>query len=104
MFKKIIVQEKENDVPETASNQNPYLSARRTWNDYISGQVAQRKLWQIVAFGSLMSTVLAVAGLIYHASQNKFVPYVIQVDNLGRVEFNQSHDRGFCNEFPHCCI
>lgn len=89
MFKKIIVQETENEVPETESNTNPYLSSRRTWNDYISGQVAQRKMWQIVAFASLMSTLLAIAGLIYHASQNKFVPYVIQVDNLGRVEFKE---------------
>ena len=87
--RRIEIAETETDVSEAVSNRNPYLSARRTWNDYISSQVALRKLWQIVAFGSLMSTLLAVAGVIYFASQNHFIPYVVRVDNLGRVSFDE---------------
>ena len=87
--RRIEIAETETDVSEAVSNRNPYLSARRTWNDYISSQVALRKLWQIVAFGSLMSTLLAVAGVIYFASQNHFIPYVVRVDNLERVSFDE---------------
>lgn len=62
---------------------NPYLSARRTWNDHMRGMQASRSLWQLLAILCLMIALGSLAGVIYIGSQSKFVPYVVQVDKLG---------------------
>lgn len=67
---------------------NPYLNAKRTWNDYISSEIAQRKLWQIVALLSLCGSLFCIIGIIYIGSLSKFTPYVIEVDKLGRSQYS----------------
>lgn len=62
---------------------NPYLSARRTWNDYTGSIIAARRMWQAVAVVSLMIVLVTIGGLISVAGKSKFVPYVIEVDKLG---------------------
>ena len=64
-------------------NDNPYLSARRSWNDHMESMAASRNMWQILAILSLMITLAAVGGIIHIGSQSKFIPYVVQIDNLG---------------------
>ncbi len=64
-------------------NENPYLSARRTWNDHMGSIASSRNMWQILTLLSLMIVLAAVGGIIYIGSQSKFVPYVVQVDKLG---------------------
>lgn len=65
-------------------SQNPYVSARRTWNDYTGGQIAARRMWQAVGIASLMIVLACVGGLINVASQSKFIPYVVEVDSIGK--------------------
>ncbi len=65
-------------------SENPYLSARRTWNDYTGGIIASRRMWQVVAIVSLMIVLAAVGGLIKVAGQSKFIPYIIEVDSIGK--------------------
>ena len=72
---------------ENSSNDNPYLNGTRTWNDFISGQVAQRKMWQVTALTSLMCMMLCIMGVIYIGSQSKITPYIVEVDSLGRSQF-----------------
>lgn len=64
-------------------NDNPYLSARRSWNDHMESMAASRNMWQILAILSLMITLAAVGGIIHIGSQSKFIPYVVQIDHLG---------------------
>ncbi len=64
--------------------ENPYLAARRTWNDHVASQVAARRLWQLVAILALMIVMAAVGGIIQIGSQSKFIPYVVEVDKLGQ--------------------
>ncbi len=64
-------------------NENPYLSGRRSWNDHMESVAASRNMWQILAILSLMITLAAVGGIIHIGSQSKFIPYVVQIDNLG---------------------
>ncbi|SEG06936.1 VirB8/TrbF family protein [Nitrosomonas ureae] len=64
-------------------NDNPYLSARRSWNDHMESVAASRNMWQILAILSLMITLAAVGGIIHIGSQSKFIPYVVQIDHLG---------------------
>jgi len=65
------------------ADNNPYLSARRTWNDHVSGLAHSRRMWQLVALSSLLILLVAVAGIIAIGAQSKFVPYVVKVDKLG---------------------
>jgi len=66
-------------------NENPYLSARRTWNDQSAANVANRQMWQLLCILAMMIALSGVGGMIYIGSQSKFVPYVVEVDNLGQV-------------------
>lgn len=65
--------------------ENPYLAARRTWNDHIGSLVSQRQSWQVIGILSLLIAFGGVGGVIVIGSQSKFIPYVVQVDNLGQV-------------------
>jgi type IV secretory pathway TrbF-like protein len=67
-----------------SENENPYLSARRTWNDLFAASAASRQMWQLMGLLSMLTTLAGVGGMIYIGSQSKFVPYVVQVDKLGQ--------------------
>ena len=45
-----------------------------------------KRNWQLVAFGSLALLALSVVGLVTLALQSRVVPYVVEVDALGRAE------------------
>ena len=40
--------------------------------------------WQILGLLSLLIALAGVGGMIYIGSQSKFIPYVVEVDKLGR--------------------
>lgn len=65
-------------------SENPYLAARRTWNDQSTANVANRQMWQLLGILALMIALAGVGGMIYIGSQSKFVPYVVEVDKLGQ--------------------
>lgn len=63
---------------------NPYLAARRTWNEHTSALVSQRQTWQVIGLLSMLIALAAVGGLVYLSSQSRLVPYVVQVDKHGQ--------------------
>lgn len=65
-------------------SENPYLAARRTWNDQSAANVANRQMWQLLGILSLMIALAGIGGMIHIGSQSKFVPYVVEVDKLGQ--------------------
>ena len=65
-------------------NDNPYLTARRTWNEHVGSVVSSRQTWQVVGILSLLIALVGVAGMIHIGSQSKFIPYIVEVDKLGR--------------------
>lgn len=67
-----------------SASPNPYLNARKLWNDHTKGVMNATRMWQTVALLCLMITLAAVGGAIQIGSQSKFVPYVIEVDKLGQ--------------------
>lgn len=67
-----------------ADTDNPYLNARRSWNDHVGALVSSRQAWQLLGLMSLLIVLAAVGGLVYVGSQSKFVPYVVEVDKLGQ--------------------
>jgi type IV secretory pathway TrbF-like protein len=63
----------------------PWLRAGLAYNDTFLRLAAQVANWRLAAFVSFGIAAMAVVGLIYIGSQSKFVPYVEEVDKLGRV-------------------
>lgn len=62
---------------------NPYLNAKRAWNNHTAGLMKSLQVWQLVSLASLLVTLAAVGGLIAIGSQSKFVPLVFQQDYSG---------------------
>ena len=67
-------------------NENPYLTARRTWNEHVGAVVSSRQTWQVVGILSLLIALAGVGGIIHIGSQSKFIPYVVEVDKLGQAQ------------------
>jgi type IV secretion system protein VirB5 len=63
---------------------NPYLNARRSWNEHVGGVVASRQSWQVLGILSLLIALAAVGGIVHIGSQSRFIPYVVEVDKLGQ--------------------
>lgn len=59
---------------------NPYLAARRTWNDQVAANIASRQMFQLLAVLAMLIALAAVGGMAYIGSQSRFVPYVVEVD------------------------
>ncbi len=67
----------------TGESLNPYLSARRTWNDLMQAQVASRRSWELIAILCLLIALASVGGIASIGSQSKFIPFLYQVDPHG---------------------
>ncbi len=65
------------------SESNPYVEARREWNDRYLDLTRERRRWQIVASGELLVLMTLAIGLVWLSVQYKTVPYVVEVDSLG---------------------
>ena len=60
---------------------SPYLAARREWNERYGSYIAAARTWRLACFGALAVAVAAVGGVVYFAGQNKFVPYLVEIQN-----------------------
>lgn len=87
IFKKPTTREEREPLankPRAGEAENPYLTARRTWNDHVGAVVSQRQTWQVIGILSLLIALAGVGGVIHIGSQSKFIPYVVEVDKLGQ--------------------
>ncbi len=63
---------------------NPYLAARREWDERYGDQITRARNWRTMAFLSGVIALLATGGLIWQASRSHVVPFVVVTDSLGR--------------------
>ncbi len=75
------------------SSHEPYLSARREWNERYGDYIARAKNWRLAAFGSILVSAILALGVIWLASQSKLVPFVVEVDKLGQAVAVRRADR-----------
>ena len=64
---------------------NPYLSARAEWLERYGSYIKARNQWRVTAFVCLILALLSVGGNVIQTMQHKVVPYVVEVDRLGKV-------------------
>jgi len=67
------------------TNENPYLTGQRLWNERYAIFVNSARTWRNIAIGAFAIAFIAVCGLVYIGSQSKMVPYYVKVDNNGNI-------------------
>lgn len=68
----------------TAAAFNPYLAARREWDERYGDLVTRARNWRLMALISALSTIVAVGGVIRLSTRTHIVPFVVAMDSLGR--------------------
>jgi type IV secretion system protein VirB5 len=66
-------------------NTSPYLAARREWDERYGSLITRARNWRLAAVLALAVALVATCGLIALSTKAKVVPYVVAIDNLGRV-------------------
>ena len=72
---------------------NPYVEARREWNERYGDYIQQAHHWRVTALISGLVALVAVIALGYVGAQGKIVPYVVEVSKLGQVAAISRADR-----------
>ncbi len=63
---------------------NEYIAARQDWNERYGSYVANARQWRLTALMALGAAIVSITGLIGLASQNRLIPYIIEVDGKAR--------------------
>ena len=64
---------------------SPYLNGREEWLERYGSYISRAAQWRMVAFICLMLTGVSITGNVIQANQVKTVPYIIEVDKLGKL-------------------
>ncbi len=65
--------------------QEGYLAARHEWDERYGGLITRARNWRAMAFAVSAICFLLVLGMIAQAARSRVVPFVVAVDNLGRI-------------------
>lgn len=61
-----------------------YFAARDEWLERTGSYIAQAKNWRMAALASIAISGMFGAGMVYEAARVHVVPYVVEVDKLGK--------------------
>jgi type IV secretion system protein VirB5 len=75
---------READSPEVSHAHNPYLAARREWDERYGDLITRAKNWRMMAALCSLVALVATAGMVSLSVRSHVVPFVVLVDNLGR--------------------
>lgn len=79
--------------PAAQTHVNPYVEARREWNERYGDYIQQARHWRTMAIISGVAALLSVIGIGYIGAQGRIVPYVVEVDKLGEAAAVSRADR-----------
>ena len=72
---------------------NPYINAREEWLERYGSYISRAAQWRMAAFMALLIAGLSITGNVIQARQVKTVPYIVEVDNLGKAAVVARADR-----------
>ena len=72
-------------VPKDSTLQNPYLAARKEWDERYGSLIKRAQHWRAAAVLALLVALAEAVVILGVATRPKTVPYVVAVDSLGRV-------------------
>ena len=71
--------------PATAATEyNPYLAARREWDERYGDLITRARNWRTMALLSGLIALIATGGVVWQAARSRVVPFVVLIDSLGR--------------------
>lgn len=71
-------------IPEVREAHNPYLTARREWDERYGDLITRARNWRTMAALCALTALVATAGMAWQSVRSRVVPFVVLVDNLGR--------------------
>lgn len=63
---------------------NPYLAARREWDERYGDQISRARNWRVIAVLCALIALVLAAGLIWQSSRSRVVPFIAVIDSFGR--------------------
>ena len=63
---------------------NPYLEARREWDERYGEFITRARNWRTVAVLCAFVALLGTAGVVWLSVRSQVVPFVVLIDSLGR--------------------
>jgi type IV secretion system protein TrbF len=63
---------------------NPYLAARREWDERYGDQITRARKWRTIAILSSLVSIVLAAGTIWQSTRSRVVPFVAVIDGVGR--------------------
>ena len=84
-------------LPESFNTQaeNPYVAAKREWNERYGSYIHQARMWQIMAFLSLGLASISTGYALWIRQNTTYQPYVIAVDKIGTPVLGVSQSLAF---------
>ena len=70
--------------PTSAAGYNPYLAARREWDERYGNLITRERNWRLMALISALIALAAIGGMIRLSTKTHIVPFVVAMDSLGR--------------------
>jgi len=63
---------------------NPYLAARREWDERYGDQIARARNWRTMAVLCALIALIETGGLLWMSARSRVLPFVVLLDHLGR--------------------
>jgi len=67
-----------------AAIHNPYLAARREWDERYGDLVTRARNWRTIAVLCTLIALIASGGMVWLSTKSRVVPFVVAIDHLGR--------------------
>lgn len=70
--------------PKKAAGYNPYLAARREWDERYGNLITRERNWRLMALVCAVIALVAIGGIVRLSTRTHIVPFVVAMDSLGR--------------------
>ncbi len=81
---------------------NPYLAARREWDERYGDFITRARNWRTMATISGLVALVATCGMVWLSARSHVIPFVVLIDNLGRpVASGLAEQASVCIRMPH---
>lgn len=96
-YNELFKKKEKTDVPASApkptEGHNPYLNARQEWLERYGSYINRAAQWRLTAFIALLLLGGSIMGNVIQANQVKAIPYIIEVDKLGKAAVTTARTR-----------
>ncbi len=82
------------EAPAPMPGHNPYLAARKEWDERYGDMISRARNWRVIAMLCAAMALVQTCGMIALALRSKVVPYIVAVDSLGRVVASGAAEQG----------